>query len=395
MEHVLIIGGGTGGALAHDLALRGFRVTLVEKGELLSGTSGRHHGLLHSGARYVLHDLETARECYEENQILRRVAPGALEPNDGLFVALTNADLTHWDRFVARCSMAGIPHETITAAHALALEPELAPNLKGAVRVPDATMDAWRLALQFFATAFANGVRIRNFTEVRAIRWSGRSVSGVEILDHRFNRTETIGADVVVNAAGPWAGKVAALAGLEIPLRPAPGVMVSVPARLNRMVINRLQPAGEGDIIVPQRRLSILGTTAWLADDPDTVQIPPDHVTRLIELCGRLIPKAITLSPHAVWFAIRPLLDTGGKPDPMRISRNFDCLDHARREGVEGLVTLLGGKATTMRAMAEKTADLICSKTGRVNRPCRTHKMPLLPYRAYYDMFRTVAAGRT
>lgn len=61
LEHILIIGGGVGGALAHDLSLRGFRVTLVEKGDLLSGTTGRHHGLLHSGGRYVLHDLETAR----------------------------------------------------------------------------------------------------------------------------------------------------------------------------------------------------------------------------------------------------------------------------------------------------------------------------------------------
>lgn len=84
MERILIIGGGgTGGALAHDLTLRGFDVTLVEKGSLLSGTSGRHHGLLHSGARYVFHDVETARECYAENQILRRLTPQAIESNMG------------------------------------------------------------------------------------------------------------------------------------------------------------------------------------------------------------------------------------------------------------------------------------------------------------------------
>ena len=94
MERILIIGGGcTGAALAHDLRLRGFEVTLVERGSLLSGTSGRHHGLLHSGARYALHDIETARECYVENQILRRLAPQAIEPNDGLFVALDDRDV--------------------------------------------------------------------------------------------------------------------------------------------------------------------------------------------------------------------------------------------------------------------------------------------------------------
>ena len=78
--HVLIIGGGgTGGALAHDLALRGVKVTLVERGELTSGTTGRHHGLLHSGGRYAVNDQESAIECIEENRILRTIAPGSFE----------------------------------------------------------------------------------------------------------------------------------------------------------------------------------------------------------------------------------------------------------------------------------------------------------------------------
>jgi glycerol-3-phosphate dehydrogenase len=76
--HVVIVGGGgTGGALALDLVLRGLRVTLVERGEITSGTTGRHHGLLHSGARYAVNDAESAVECIEENQLLRRVAPGS------------------------------------------------------------------------------------------------------------------------------------------------------------------------------------------------------------------------------------------------------------------------------------------------------------------------------
>src|SRR5919109_4603916 len=88
--HVLIVGGGgTGGALAHDLALRGLRVTLLERGELTSGTTGRHHGLLHSGARYAVADAESAVECIQENRILRRIAPGSFEENGGLFAAIT------------------------------------------------------------------------------------------------------------------------------------------------------------------------------------------------------------------------------------------------------------------------------------------------------------------
>lgn len=383
MEHILIIGGGVGGALAHDLTLRGFRVTLVERGSLLSGATGRHHGLLHSGARYILHDLETARECFEENQVLKQIAPQALECNDGLFVALDDADMDHWDRFIGLCEQAGIPTEPMSASRALSLEPELAPTVKGAVRVPDASMDAWRLAMQFFATAQSKGADIREFCEVQAIHVSNRTVAGVDIRNHRLDRIERLDADLVVNAAGPWAAKIAAMVDLKIPLQTVPGVMASVPARLNHMVINRLHPAGEGDIIVPQRNLSILGTTAWTADDADAVQMPPAHLSLLFELGSKLIPNVSHLEAHAIWHASRPVLSTGAEHDPMRMSRGFDCVDHAEHDGLEGIVTLLGGKATTMRAMAEQTADIICNKTGR-DCECQTRKAVLKSYRSYY-----------
>ena len=159
--------------------------------------------------------------------------------------------------------------------------------------------------------------------------------------------------------------------------------MVSVRGRLTQAVINRLHPAGEGDIIVPQRRLSVLGTTAWLADDPDRVMVPEEHVARLFGLCANLVPAVAGLQPHAIWSASRPLLVAGPNKDPFGISRTFDCFDHAERDGVEGLVTLIGGKATTMRAMAELTADLICRKLGR-EIPCRTRETVLLPYRSYW-----------
>ena len=382
-EHILIIGGGVGGALAHDLVLRGYRVTLVEKGELLSGTTGRHHGLLHSGGRYVFNDPETARECYAENQILRRIAPEAIEPNGGLFIALDDEDFSYQSQFLEGCRSAGIPTVSLTARQALDREPALNPDLKAAVQVPDATMDAWRLALPFFATAKVNGAVIRPFCEVVDLAMTGSRVSGVHIRDHRRERTETVSADLVVNAAGPWAGRIAAMAGVNVPIQPGPGVMVSIRGRLTQAVINRMHPAGEGDIVVPQRRLSILGTTAWLADDPDQVTAPAGHAARLLKLCARLVPAAGDAAPHAVWSASRPLLRSGQSRDPFAISRTFDCFDHARRDRVEGLVTLIGGKATTMRAMAEKAADLICRKTGRTVE-CRTRETVLLPYRRYW-----------
>ncbi|HEU4900450.1 MAG TPA: FAD-dependent oxidoreductase, partial [Actinomycetota bacterium] len=178
---IVVGGGGTGGALAHDLALRGLAVTLLERGELTSGTTGRHHGLLHSGARYAVSDPESALECIAENRILRRIAPGSFEENGGLFVAVGDEDMDYLPSFLAGCAACGIPARELTVDEALALEPGLNPALRAAVWVPDATMDAMRLPLRFFATAQRNGAQLRPFTEVTGLLTAGRTVTGVAL----------------------------------------------------------------------------------------------------------------------------------------------------------------------------------------------------------------------
>jgi glycerol-3-phosphate dehydrogenase len=280
--HVLIVGGGgTGGALAHDLALRGLRVTLVERGELTSGTTGRHHGLLHSGGRYAVNDKESAIECIEENRILRRICPGTFELNDGLFVAVEEEDLEYLEPFVEGCEACGIPAQRLTAEQALRLEPNLSPALLAAVRIPDGTMDAMRLALRFFATARHNGAEIRPYTEVRDLLVHDRVVEGALLHDHVTGKEGEVRADLVVNATGPWSEKVAAMAGVDVPIRPSPGVLVALRGRLCNMVVNRLHKSGDGDIVLPQRALSVVGTSSWVVDDPDDLGVPEDHVERM------------------------------------------------------------------------------------------------------------------
>ena len=384
MEHIVIIGGGgTGAAIAHDLVLRGFDVSLFERGELLSGTTGRHHGLLHSGARYAVHDPAAARECIQENRILRHIAPQAIEQNDGLFLALNGADLAYKSAFLEDCDACGIPTKELTAKQALSLEPELNPALKTAVQVPDATIDAWRLPLHFFATARANGARIHNFSEVIGFYQETGTITGVRIFDHQTHREYDVQGDVFINAAGAWAGKIGTLAGIQLPILPGPGVLVAVNTRLTNMVINRLHKADEGDIIVPQRQLTILGTSIWLADDPDLVELPRDHEHKIIESCAKLVPLLKNTGVHSTWYAIRPLIALPQTRDPLEISRDFDCYDHKHTDNLSGLVSVIGGKATTLRLMAEKTADLICRKTGR-NIACKTKTKKLLHYRHFY-----------
>jgi glycerol-3-phosphate dehydrogenase len=379
--HVLIVGGGgTGGALAHDLALRGLKVTLVERGEFTSGTTGRHHGLLHSGARYAVNDRESAVECIEENTILRRICPGTFEENDGLFVAVTDEDMEYHDDFVKGCAECGIPTQELTRDEALALEPNLNPALKAAVRVPDATMDAMRMPLRFFATAQKNGADLRNYMEVLEVVANQRVVSGALVRDQVTGKVGEIHADLVVNATGPWSEKVAAMAGVDVPISPSPGVMLALRGRLCNMVVNRLHRSGDGDIIVPQRALSIVGTSSWTVEDPEELDVPEDHVRRMYEEGVKLIPAVAQAEFRAAWSAARPLIGSRGAADTGReLSRTFKTYDHAETDGVEGFLTITGGKATTLRGMAELCADVICRKLG-VEAECRTRETVLLPH---------------
>ncbi len=379
---VIIGGGGTGAAVAHDLTLRGMKVTLIERGELTSGTTGRHHGLLHSGARYAVKDKESAVECIEENTILRRIAPGSFELNDGLFVALTDEEVAYSHEFVEGCQDCGIPVRRLTHAEVLAREPNVNPAVKMGVQVPDATMDAMRMPLRFFATAKHNGATIKPYTEVVDFVRRGNAVSAIRVRDHASNKEYEIGGDIFINAGGAWSGRIGAMVGVDVPIRPSPGVMLAVYGRLSNMVINRLHASGDGDIIVPQRALSVIGTSSWVVEDPDNLGLPEDHIQMMITYGSELIPAVRTAKFRAAWSAARPLIGPRGADTGRELSRTFKCFDHID-EGVEGFVTITGGKATTLRGMAETTANVICAKLGMEKR-FQTSDVELLPHTAYY-----------
>ena len=380
--HVLIIGAGsTGAATAHDLALRGARVTVIERGEVASGTTGRNHCLLHSGGRYCVKDQESAVECIDENLILRRIMPDVLELNDGLFVAITEEDLAFKDAFLAGCEACHIPAREVPLRRVFEIEPLLNPKTLAAVRVPDGVFEPFRFCLAFLATARQHGAVIRTFTEVTDLVLSGRSVTGARVLDRRTGRAETIGADCVISATGPWAGEIAAMAGMNVPVSPTAGVMVTVGQRLNNMVINRLNKPSDGDIVVPQRTTSIIGTTSWSVRDPDLIPIPQDHVDKMIDQGERLLPAVRHTPVRGVMAVARPLISKGGV-DEREVSRTFECFDHAG-SGLTGFVTISGGKTTTARAMAEKVADIVCGHLG-LTTPCRTREVALASYRSFY-----------
>jgi glycerol-3-phosphate dehydrogenase len=241
-----------------------------------------------------------------------------------------------------------------------------------------------RLPLRFFATARRNGVRLRPFTEVTGLLTAGRAVTGVTLRDHLTGAEAELAADLVVNATGPWCERLAAMAGATVPVQPSPGVLLALVGRLCDLVVNRLHPAGDGDIVVPQRRLSIVGTSAWTVTDPDDLEVPDEHVQAMYREGAKLVPAVASATERAAWSAARPLIGAaGGQRGGRELSRTFKCFDHAVTDKVEGFVTITGGKATTLRAMAEATADLVCAKLG-VEAPCRTREVVLAPHTAYY-----------
>ncbi len=403
-HHVCIIGGGgTGGALAYDLALRGFAVTLLEKGELTSGTTGRHHGQLHCGARYAYGDRNIARECFEESVILSRIAGSCIEYNGGFFVALTDEEADFEKAFIEGCLESGIPARKVKKEKILAIEPRLGA-VKTGVFVPDGTFDAFRLPMMFFSAAKMLGARIMPWHEVvgfditngrmQAViaqnlltRESGASVSGKEL---------RIEADYVINASGAWAGKIGELAGADIPVTPAPGAMLAVKGRLVDRVISRMRPPSDGDILVPQRGLTIIGSTQRVTDNPDGILPTESEIEFLKAKAEEIIPGFASLPIHAAWAAARPLAGSrkhkfGNTADSAVIddvegrslSRDFMILDHAASDHIGGFATILGGKATVLRAMAEKTANFICSAL-HVESECRTDEYSLPSWREYF-----------
>ena len=380
----IIIGAGfTGCALAYDLARRGFAVTVLERGELTSGTSGRTHGLLHSGARYCVTDAEAAIECIQENIILRNIASQCIEFNGGYFVALDEKDLAYARVFTTGAETCSIPVEEIGIERALEAEPALNPGILAAYRVPDGVFDPLRLGMAFAASAKAFGAVFHTYCEVTGFTYDGKGmIIGVTATDRHTNRQVDFHADITVNATGAWAGRIAGLAGIQVPVKPTPGVMVAYEKRMTQHVINRLCEPDDGDILLPQRRMSVIGTTSFEIDDPDYIPVDPQQVNLMNERAALLIPELKHVKMRAAFMSARPLIT--GLSSGRSLSRTFKCYDHNEDDGVEGLVTVTGGKATTCRIMAEKTADLVCLKIGW-RRECETQLDPLVDYHQYYQ----------
>src|SRR3954469_7955031 len=179
---VLVIGGGsTGAGVARDAAMRGFSTALVERGDLATGTTGRFHGLLHSGGRYAVKDPVAARECVVENPILRRTATDCIEDTGGLFVSTRWDDPAFGADFLRGCRETGVPVEEVPVSEVLRREPRLDPGITRAFAVPDANLDPWKLVSACTRSATDYGARILPYHRVLGLEVRDGRVVGAHV----------------------------------------------------------------------------------------------------------------------------------------------------------------------------------------------------------------------
>jgi len=368
---VIIIGGGaTGCGIARDLALRGIPHYLIEKNDFAAGATGACHGLLHSGGRYVVNDPDAAAECICENRILRKIAQKCVEQTGGLFVRLPGDSKLFRDRFLKSCEEVGIPAEVLSPTRALDLVPTLNPVLEEAIKVPDCSIDPFRLCmLNAVSSRNTGGGILIHHKVIDIIKEKNRCV-GVKIQEQFTSQIKEIRSRLIINASGAWGDLVARMGGSFVPMTLSKGSLVISNHRLTNLVINRLRPPSDGDIIVPNEAVCLAGTTSITVSDPDTIDVDPAEVDIIASEVESMIPAFGTTRLIRAYTGVRPLLKAE-TDDSRAISRGFRIIDHKN-----GMFSILGGKLTTYRLMAEKMTDTIIAEFG-LKTSCKTAEVPL------------------
>lgn len=386
---VVVVGGGvTGTGIALDAASRGLSVALVEAQDLAFGTSRWSSKLVHGGLRYLAHgEFGLAHESAVERGIMMtRTAPHLTRAMPQLFPlyprtsraqqALVAAGLRAGDalRRAARTPSSVLPRpRSIPSAEALALAPGLSTRgLRGALLAYDgALVDDARLVVSLARTAASFGARI--LTRLSA---TSLSADRVAVVDGVSGDALDIHARQVINATGVWAGTLTG----AVRLRPslgshlvlAPGtvpmgttsVNIGVPGETNRFVF--LLPQPDGRVYLGLTDEAVSGPI------PDVPVVPESDVDFLLSLASSVLARPLTRADVAGSFAgLRPLVEGGGRSADL--SRK-----HAVLAGSDGLLTVVGGKLTTYRRMAEDAVDAAIRLAGLSDSPCRTARLPLL-----------------
>ncbi len=330
MPRIIVIGGGaTGCGVARDLVLRGYKTILVESGNLGSGTSSRSHGMLQSGARYAVTETSFAAECYRERNIISKIFPKAVNLIGGLFISSSKDPEDYVEKFLKGCEVAKIPTRDIQVKEVLKIEKELNKNILRAFQVPDALIYPKKLFELLAKEIRAYGGKILTNHQVVSIK----EINGVAnsiIVSHNGVKTN-IECDGIINAAGPWASKVAKLINQNVELELTRGCGIFFTGQLVKKAINRCRIPNSNDIMYKSFR---------------------------------------------TWSGVRPLVKPKNINKNLPVPRSHLVIDH-KEAGLDNFLTVCGGALTTHRLMAEDAVNKLGNKFG-INISCSSHITSLL-----------------
>jgi glycerol-3-phosphate dehydrogenase len=367
---LLVIGGGiTGAGVARDAAMRGLRTVLVEQYDFGSGTSSRSSRLVHGGLRYLeTGNFRLVLEANRERRVLLRIAPHLVWPLRFIFPVHKGDRIPIWQLAAGMWLYDALAlfrnvrmHRMLGKRALLETEPMMRERgLVGGARFYDAQCDDARLTLATVRSALHHGAFAANYMAVRALERTAGRVVGAQLEDRLTGTRAAVRASVVVNAAGPWADRVRLLedSGATPLLQPTKGIHVVVDrGRLDhRDAIVFTSPIdGRVLFILPWNDRSYIGTTDTdTAEPPDQLSVSPDDVVYLLRSANARFPNArLGLEDvRASWAGLRPLL-----ADRTRKTESSRSREHAIVQGAGGMITVVGGKLTTYRAMAAEVVD--------------------------------------
>lgn len=386
-----VVGGGIIGAgVARDAALRGLKVALFDKEDWGAGTTSRSTRLIHGGLRYLQHyDFGLVHEALKERRLLLRLAPHLVQPlpfllpvyrDRGHSVPVLWTGITVYDYLSFRRA---VPHHRfLPPGLCRRLEPTLKPEgLRGGFLFYDAQCAyPERLCLENVLDAIDHGAHARNHARVTGLEVRGGEVVGVRVRDELTGVERRVGADLVLNCAGPWLDDVERLAAPDAPpqLRRTKGIHLVVPRFTQHALI--LEAVEEDRVVfaIPWGENTLIGTTDTDYDgDSDDVRADSDDVDYLLRQLSRVLNHPVARRDVLYTTAgLRPLKRVAGRTTAA-LSRRHEILDHEALDGVRGYASLVGGKITTYRHVAEEVVDFAVERLGRAEGPCRTAREPL------------------
>ncbi len=387
---LIVIGAGINGAgIARDAAARGLRVALVEKEDIGSGTSSWSGRLIHGGLRYLEQgDIRLVRESLRERELMFRNAPHLVKPVPLMIPLYSHNNRSKW---MIRAGMLSydilsfdkstVTHRILNRAKTLERFPLIDPRgLNGSAIFMDGQV-VWseRLCVEVALAAHADGARIFTHAKVDGFIETGGRVCGVYYTDMLAGTRHSLSARLVVNAAGPWVDtvlgtrrpaerrQIGGAKGSHLILDPFPGAPKDV-------VYYESRADGRLVLIIPWGKRYMIGTTDNRYDaDPDTARADDAEVDYLLGEVNQVIPGAGLRRQDILYTysGVRPLPFVPDKSE-WKVPRSHVIHDHAPQR--PGLLSIIGGKLTTYRSLAEETVDVVYKQLGLKAPRCTTAK---------------------